>query len=89
MPAAYEDRAGHDEPAARRHAAGRRRPRSGGGPAWPGSRAGQRGVSGPGRKAGPWPGTITVATARMRSLLRSSAAWSAPSGSTAGPSAAH
>ena len=66
--------------------AGLSRPRR---PGCGGAAGRQRGVSGPGRKAGPWPGTITVATARMRSLLLSSAAWSAPSGSTAGPSGPH
>jgi hypothetical protein len=49
----------------------------------------KRGVSGPGRKAGPCPGTITVATSRILARLWCSAAWSVPSGSSAGPSGPH
>ncbi len=43
----------------------------------------------PGRNAGPCPGTITEATARMRRRLCSRAAWSAASGSCSGPSGPH
>ena len=50
---------------------------------------GYLGVSGPGRKAGPWPGMITVAAARIRSRLAASAGAAVASGSSAGPSGPH
>jgi len=43
----------------------------------------------PGRNGAPWPGIITSANSSSSFLLATRAAWSAPSGSSSGPSADH